>query len=202
MMRASDGSGGPPSRLRARLREETGELHRALDAQLALLTPELSIDRYRRVLRALHGYYAALEPRLLELARGLGETLPLVARAGLLERDLHALGVPPEQPAPARRGELPSLRAREQLAGCLYVLEGARLGGRVIARALDRLGLDRGRGGAFFAGDGEPEGRWPRVVAWLDELGADPALDQGAIVAAAADTFHTLARWLADRGLR
>jgi heme oxygenase len=52
------------------------------------------------------------------------------------------------------------------------VLEGACLGGQVIAPVLQRrLGVAEGSGASFFVGDGAATAaRWARVVAWLDDL--------------------------------
>src|SRR6188474_2838968 len=84
------GAGASP--LRLRLRRETAGLHQGLDARLALLTPDLSIDRYRCVLQIFYGFYAPIEAgllRLADVAPSLG--LPLRARAELLGDDLLTL---------------------------------------------------------------------------------------------------------------
>ncbi|MDQ3264086.1 MAG: hypothetical protein M3Y59_10550, partial [Myxococcota bacterium] len=87
---------------------------------------------------------------------------------------------------------LPPLAGPDELAGCLYVVEGASLGGRIIAASVGpRLGLDDNRGCSFFSGDGEEPGRrWTAVLRWLDELA--PRIDADRAVAAAAATFLTL----------
>lgn len=187
------------SAIRIRLRSETSALHRELERQLALLAPDLSLERYRRVLCAFHGFYAPVERRLPGLAAAappLG--IPLPVRTALLERDLRALSLPQAAiEALPRCSELPRLTGPEHLAGCLYVLEGASLGGQVVARALDRnLGLREDGGAAFFAGGREDVAvRWNRVVTWLDEVARGGAiLDE--MVAAACETFGTLARWM------
>jgi heme oxygenase (biliverdin-IX-beta and delta-forming) len=185
--------------LRSRLRTATAALHRSLETRLDLLSPHLSLERYQRLLRGFHGYYAAIEPRLVELARQTRATFGIVARTGHLEQDLLSLGVPPDAIAAAPRcAELPALLDREHLAGCLYVLEGSRLGGRVIARFVEEhLGLTRSRGCCFFADVGqEATRRWTEVVSWL-EGHAEPGVDQGQIVSSAAETFRSLERWLA-----
>jgi heme oxygenase len=81
------------------------------------------------------------------------------------------------------------------------VLEGAALGGQIIARELERqLGITRDNGAAFFVGEGAATAaRWTRVLAWLDEL-ARTGGREDEIVAAAIDTFRALTRWLHARG--
>jgi heme oxygenase len=117
------------SPMHARLRGETAELHRALETELDLLETTLDLGRYVAVLRAFHGYYAALEPRLQALALSSPPSgFELCARTPLLERDLAVLGLAPaELTALAGVSALPALCRVEHLAGCLYVVEGAAL---------------------------------------------------------------------------
>jgi heme oxygenase (biliverdin-IX-beta and delta-forming) len=198
--------------IHAQLRAETAELHTQLENQLKLLGSGLSLSRYRRVLEVFLGFYAPVETRLRLLASAappLG--VPLQARALLLQRDLLALGMAPGEIADVPQcAELPRLYEPEHLAGCLYVLEGASLGGRVIARALAReLILRSDNGAAFFAGDPGGAGmRWKRVLQWLEEVvradgrgGACNEARSREIVASACETFAALARWAQLQGL-
>jgi heme oxygenase len=189
--------------LRRVLKCETQALHERLDAELGLLEPGLTIHRYGRVLRAFHGFYAPVEAGLLRLAAASPPIgFPLRARSELIERDLRALGLSrPEIAALPRCTDLPRLACPEDLAGCLYVLEGACLGGQVIARALRRrFGLTEVTGISFFMGDAEATAtRWIVVVTWLDGVGREGARTEE-IVATARATFQTLARWLEQQG--
>lgn len=202
------GSNDAPTRpkasaLRPRLRQETAKLHDHLDAQLPLLDPHLSIGRYRDVLEVFLGFYAPLEANLARLASSAVSPfgLPLRLRTELIERDLLALGASPRQVAElARCTDLPRLSCLEDLAGCLYVLEGACLGGQVIAPALQRrLGLDRDTGASFLIGDAEATpARWNRVVGWLESLPSAGARIED-IVASACATFSALIEWVTRR---
>src|SRR6476620_1260938 len=202
------GSNDAPTRpkaspLRPRLKLETAKLHDHLDAQLPLLDPHLSIGRYRDVLEVYLGFYAPLEANLARLASSAVSPfgLPLRLRTELIERDLLALGASPRQVAELPRcTDLPRLSCLEDLAGCLYVLEGACLGGQVIAPALQRrLGLDRDTGASFFIGDAEATpARWNRVVGWLESLPSAGARVED-IVASACATFSALIEWVTGR---
>ena len=186
--------------LRQRLKRETTVVHQHLEAQLGLLDPRLDVQRYRRVLETFYGFYVPVEIDVARLAAAqvtLG--FPLRARAQLIERDLLALGLSPTDLARLPRcSDRPELSCVEDLAGCLYVLEGACLGGQVLTRLLHRhLGLTKGSGAAFFAGDEERTlPRWSLVVAWLDEL---PRIGASStkIISAATATFNAFARWAA-----
>lgn len=188
------------SALHRRLRQETAKLHDHLDAHLPLLDPHLSIDRYRDVLEVFLGFYAPLEDNLARLASSAVSPfdLPLRLRAELIERDLLALGASRRQVADLPRcTDLPRLSCLEDLAGCLYVLEGACLGGQVIAPVLQqRLGLDRDTGASFFIGDAEAtQARWNRVLGWLESLPSAGARTED-IVASACATFSALIEWV------
>jgi heme oxygenase len=193
-----------PSRsaIHLRLREETAALHAALDDGLDLLAFGLTIERYLSVLKAFYGFHAPLEVLLARVASVAPPPFPLARRAELLERDLAAVGVPPHEVAALPRcAEQPRLPLPEHLAGCSYVLEGAALGGRIIARELERrLGITRDSGASFFVGEGAgTAARWTRVLAWLDEV-ARKSGREDEIVAAAIDTFRALTSWLHARG--
>lgn len=181
-----------------RLRRETAPHHETLERQLDLLDPELSLDRYRLVLENFHGFYAAVEselPRLVATAPSLG--FPLRARAELLERDLLSLGLSRSDIAGLPGcADLPRLCRTEHLAGCLYVLEGACLGGQIIANALrGGLPLTDDHGLSFFVGDGSGTGaRWRLVLGWLEDLVRRGAIADE-IVASARETFSSLGRW-------
>lgn len=186
--------------LHRRLRSATEPDHRRLEAALDLTSPELSFERYCRVLAAFYGFYAPLEVRFRRFGPGappLG--FPLPDRARLLELDLTALGAPA---AVARCEDLPEIATTAELAGCLYVLEGAALGGQVLARSLaTRWQLTPSTGTAFFFGDGPraTKRRWALVLDWLERASRAGA-DASAAVAAASATFLALERWAVLQG--
>jgi heme oxygenase len=189
--------------LHQQLKRETAELHRRVEAQLGLMEPGLSIHRYQRVLRTLYGFYAPVEASLVRLtAAGPPLGFPLRARCELIESDLHALGLARHEFAGLPRCmDLPPLSCREDLAGCLYVLEGACLGGQVIAPALhQQLGLGKGSGASFFIGDAEAtSARWILFLTWLEGFERAGARSEE-IVDSACATFLTLARWVERQG--
>src|SRR5687767_9241775 len=195
---AGGDSGLTETSLRHRLKRETAAAHRHLEAQLGLLDATLDVHRYRRVLETLYGFYAPVEIDLARLAATeLPLGFPLRARAELIERDLLALGLSPaEIVALPLCSDRPELACVEDLAGCLYVLEGACLGGQVLSRLLHRrLGLTKGSGAAFFAGDEESTlPRWTLIVAWIDGLPRAGA-STTKIISAATATFDAFARW-------
>ncbi|MEO6419102.1 MAG: biliverdin-producing heme oxygenase [Polyangiaceae bacterium] len=185
--------------LRHMLKRGTAGPHRRLEAQLGLLEPGLDTRRYRRVLELLYGFYSPVERSLMCFASLV--PFPLRARSAQLEDDLTALGLHPAELAGLPQcADAPTLSCSEDLAGCLYVLEGASLGGQVAAPVLrERLGVAKGRGASFFAGDeASTPARWAAVVEWLEGLTRAGA-PAGPIVAAASATFEALAQWVAGQ---
>jgi heme oxygenase (biliverdin-IX-beta and delta-forming) len=193
------------STLHARLRTATAAVHLELERHLALLGPETSILRYTRIITLFYGFYRPVEAGLERLdARAPARDFPLRARTRLLERDLLALGLGVQTISELPTcHELPILAEPEHFVGCLYVLEGASLGGQVITRTLrERLDLADRSGLAFFAGDGAAAtvARWRSVLHWLDHINPS-ALRMEQIVASAHATFSSLLNWTRIQGL-
>jgi heme oxygenase len=183
-----------------RLKRATRARHAALESRSILLDPQLSLPRYRDCLCRFMGYYAPLEMRLhgSQGWQGAGFTYGERYKTPQLAQDLLALGVLPVQlPQLAQCRALPELASTAQLFGCLYVLEGATLGGQIVSRHLQAsLGLTPLSGSAFFGGYGEQTGsRWKAFGAHLSAFAVQSDCDD-AIVASAQATFDTLDRWL------
>ena len=204
-------SGGTLARLRAATRAH----HERAEARNPVLDPALDLAGYRRALAALHAFHAAVE-RALAAVPGLDAVVPeLEARwkAPLLARDLAALGVLPNATPDATLnatpdaapGAAPSVTWIDGLPAALgtcYVLEGATLGGQLVARRLrETLGVAPEAGGAFYAAYGEAIGpRWRAFGRAVDAWGERHPADVPRALAAAGDTFDALGDWLAAAG--
>jgi heme oxygenase len=198
-----------------RLKMATSASHTALEDQLPLMNADLSRNDYCQFVSRFFGFYAPLETQLLASPHWHQLAFDYTPRQKTprLARDLLALGLSDaELAAIPRCTDLPACTTPEQLLGCLYVIEGATLGGRSITRHLQtRLGLTPESGGAFFDGYGAQTGsHWKAFCTMLSEnadrqMGhsADDAADHlcvesrhAAIVASANQTFETLTHWL------
>ena len=190
-----------PTRMQ-RLREATRHAHMRIEGALPLLDPMLTRARYASVMAAFFGFYAGLEPRLLVAAGGHAADIELGRRGkvSLLSRDLRALGrTDAEIESLSRCLELPLAVTPSQALGVLYVLEGATLGGQVIARNLQAaLGLGATNGAAFFIGYGdETRAMWRSFSQHVDR---SAALDSEVAITSALDTFEKLRCWLVAAG--
>lgn len=139
----------PSADIMPRLRERTAGIHAAteeLPLMRALLAPTADANTYRHYLGALQAVYLAVEPVLYaNLSPALLSALGVRPKLPALQQDLAALAIrldasPGESPALRAPGLSSRIRAAVQgepaALGGLYVLEGATLGGRVIARRL------------------------------------------------------------------
>ena len=184
------------------LREATKEAHERLGRALPLTSPELTLDVYRVVLEAYYGFHAPLEPRLVVAAAKSDGAVPIRGREKLwrLRRDLRALGATDGRiDALPRCTWVPEVSTVQRALGCLYVIEGATLGGRIVARSVrEHLGLGPSTGASFFEGYGPATGAMWR--SFLDCLNAC-ATSRGEAVEAAVDTFGAFEHWLSVRGV-
>ncbi|WP_310572017.1 biliverdin-producing heme oxygenase [Gemmatimonas sp.] len=184
-----------------RLRAETALRHAEMEAALPLHNGQLTRATYQALLLRFWGFYKPLEQRLHLSALYAQPNFDYGARlkSPKLEHDLHDLGITSDMllRAPQCR-ELPVVTTLPQLLGCLYVIEGATLGGQVITRQLQaNAGLLPHAEARFFNGYGADTGpHWKATGAFLTERAE--AVDQDdAIVASANDTFYALGRWVA-----
>ncbi len=182
------------------LKMATRERHAALEGQLPLLDPLLSHENYRLLLGRFFGYYAPLETRLLALPwpDEIGFDYSGRHKTPRLAQDLIALGETPETLAQLPRcQDLPEVVTLSNQLGCLYVIEGATLGGQIITRHLQAtLGLTPETGAAFFNGYGAQTGaQWQTFCTMLTDLAERTGGDEE-IIATANRTFETLGQWL------
>jgi heme oxygenase len=190
---------------RDRLRRATAETHSRLHALRAfsrLISGSLTLSEYSWLLARLYGVHAPLEARLRGVpAPWCYDMDPLShANARLLDADLFALNGATSQIADLSTCvRLPVIGSPGAFVGCVYVIEGAGRGGRVMAQRLGALlgaGVTEGR--RFFLGcpvaDTSP---WLRCCIAVERGAADGHID--AMIAVAVDTFGALENWLQER---
>ena len=163
------------------LKAATAVHHERLERRVDIASRVRSRDAYRELLERFYGFYRPLEERL----QPYGETVELRPKAPLLARDVQSLGG--DVNALPQASRLPPTGSLAEALGVLYVLEGATLGGAVIAKlAQRRLGVTREQGGAFFgAYDAR---RWKAFKLVVERHGAADA--------AAVATFEDMEEWV------
>lgn len=178
--------GGTDDTLPDRLKAATSGIHATVEAEVGLMAPDLRRAEYVAILQRLADFHASLEP---VVAAALGDAGFMEPRRRLpaLLADLVALDAAGSRTAVT----VPDIAETPAALGALYVTEGARLGGRVIARHLTRvLGFEDGRGISYFAGrPGEVGPLWAALRIRL--AGIRSARDEQVVIDTALATFAT-----------
>jgi heme oxygenase len=177
-----------------RLKTETAAAHDRVDAGLDLLDGG---ERYAAALMRFWGFYAGVEPQL-DAWHAAAALLDWPQRRKLpaLRADLLALGLAPAaiEALPVRRFAGPPGTGAG--LGWLYVLEGATLGGAVIARRL-RAARTVPHGALRFHTlyGGGLGARWRAFHAVLSRWVGDDRERADAVVAGALATFAAFEEW-------
>ncbi|QXQ07605.1 biliverdin-producing heme oxygenase [Sphingosinicellaceae bacterium] len=176
-----------PPTLHAFLKRETRDLHDRVETGFDLTGRVRSLDGYRGALLALHHLHG-VAGAALDAVDWRGEAVDtdrMATRRGWLADDLRALGYDVPPPSSQRL----DLDGPVEALGCLYVLEGSMLGGRVIYRTIgSALGIGSANGGRYFCGFGSgTAGAWSEFVTVLDTHAV--AADGAAALRGARKTF-------------
>lgn len=175
--------------VRDRLRAATATAHLELERGLDLVS---RLDDRRDVvliLTRLHGLFARTEAAL---DATLGERIMRGRhRTPALARDLGALGLTDDEIARLPMPEPVALEGRDMSLGALYVLEGTRLGGRIIAREAAGRDWVPAAGLAFWRDDPDSGPLWRAFLVELEASGDVEACVRGALA-----MFEACTRWL------
>ncbi|MCW2993175.1 MAG: Heme oxygenase [Conexibacter sp.] len=183
----------------ATLKSVTAADHDRLERRFDLDRRLRSRPAYAGLLERMLGFYRPMEALLAPFAVRLdGMDYANRRKVPLLEADLRALGVPDRGARLPEAEVLPAVRSPEEAIGILYVLEGATLGGALIARqARVRLGITALAGGSFFGAYGTAAGsRWRSFGAAVELLTA--GIPTPATCAAAMACYSGMEAWLCD----
>ncbi len=188
------------------LRVATDELHRKLHLHplIVELLAHPSFDTYRMVLQSFLSFYRPLEPTLVECCYRFGDEDQYfqTTRTEQLVEDLEALGWRSDRlTGPHEHVNLPQLKTRGALVGCLYVVRGSALGGRAILERIGgHLSIENCR--RFLMNDGvETQACWSAFHAYC-ELVCQTVEARRAATQTARQTFESIAECFAmDRNL-
>ena len=196
------------SSILTRLRVETRGEHDAVERVLDLTGAALTREAYRLRLEQFYGFYgpleAALQSRCARKAEDAEESnLSGATRSALasrlnktahLRQDLHHLGVMTDDLPLCYH--LPMLTTQAEVLGCLYVVEGATLGGRLITQHIQAaLAITPTTGGGFFEGYAGDTGKMWQAMRHLLVSCALDTQTEDAMVANAIATFACLRGW-------
>lgn len=173
--------------------EKFGPLH-------AIPAKTLTIDAYAKILTRLYGFVLPAENMIRDMI-GTQNIFPdygIRKRIPHLEKDLAFLGLPKHdlQGVPDCT-IIPQLDTVPKAIGCLYLFEGSRLGGLVLAKALrEQFRLENYQGYAYFASDGQdvPE-LWRSFRFFVEDYVAKGG-NGTEIIDTATSSFAALNSWL------
>lgn len=184
------------------IKKQTSENHHRLEQSNLLhliTTPLLTAQHYHKILRIFYGYFSPLEKEISKI-KLIQQYLPdydTRRKASMIKVDLLSLkAIKPEETL-AICHDLPEIKTASQAFGCLYVLEGSTLGGRMIAKSLKKnLNLDHTHGASFFNGYGQETGsKWKTFQEALSNFSLNFKEDHE-VIKSANDTFHKFEIWI------
>ena len=179
----------------AELRKATSDLHDKIDSDPRMSEYLQSTEGLARLLGRWYGFLRPYEQALSAAASSDKWTLFLSARrkTHLIVSDLKTFGVSVEN-LPCCSA-LPDLQNEAQMFGSMYVTEGSTLGGRYIARQIEKtLGLIGNKGYSFFNGYGEnTQLRWKEFGRVVEDRCLEDCQEA---MKAAVTTFECIHRWL------
>lgn len=186
--------------IHSELKQSTRDLHCALAGKSqVLLSADITLDKYAAVQQKFYGLYRPIEVRLLSTCISDDPELQLENRLmlSLLLDDLVALAVEPDEISRLPHCDsLPRIETLPEALGCLYVLEGSTIGGKIITGHLTRaLSLGASRGCAFFNGYGDDVGRLGSSFLGGLARHCERYADEDVIVRSACQTFASLDQW-------
>lgn len=178
----------------AKLKEATREQHEGTEQSVSIMDQMFSIDNYKTLLSKFYRFYSSMETELVKLdLKKYGYEFADRLKTSKLETDLKNLGIWDEAKMLPAFQKTPKVDSPEKAFGCLYVLEGATLGGQIIKRHLkEHLDLTSDNGGSFFNGYGEKTGEmWKEFIQITTDF-ANSANDDETIIQTAKETFDSI----------
>jgi heme oxygenase len=176
------------------LKKETAARHIDVEKTMNPLIQDIrSVDDYASLLKIFFGFYFPLQNKISHFVTAT-DLADINERnlALLVLEDLHSLGQPVTDLSTC--SNLPEISNKAQAFGCLYVMEGSTLGGRIISKWLQKnpfISLQEEQL-HFFNGYQEQTGsKWKTFLDALNEQ-----QDIKAVIDAANETFILFQNWI------
>ena len=181
----------------AMLKRETASVHeQVMEESWAkrVLSIDYTLPEYRGLLQKYYGFYLPLETLLLDF--GTSVFYPARLKHPLLHQDLNVLHSP-DRFDPVIYSKLPEISGVPSALGICYVLEGATLGGQIIAKHLkNSLVLKEQEALPFFNGYSPDTAKmWTGLKTQTRDIVRTPQ-ELTVILEAALETFNSLSNWM------
>ncbi|WP_433973049.1 biliverdin-producing heme oxygenase [Tunturiibacter lichenicola] len=177
-----------------RLRLETSAAHNSVEQAIPLMGREFTSKEYISCLRRIQGIVGTWEQVAVNSPIGwVRELVVERQRCHLLDQDLRFFGI---SEINSERPVLPRMNDEASLLGTMYVMEGSKLGGKLIARHVQNtLELTSGNGTAFFRDHGRQTGLlWKQFCDILRVRVTDP--ESGQVIESAKEMFRVFGSWV------
>lgn len=182
------------------LKSATKISHDQLEKELDLLSPDVTLTDYKRILERFWGVYLPVENHIRNSE--LKNMYEGRWKSDLLKDDLLKLGS-----AKKEIDELPLCEVFQrpmslsEILGTLYVLEGSSLGALILTKHFhSKFNLRNLNGLSFFTGyEDKTLMMWKEWRALSENMAREKNLSSSAIVSQAINTFTELRNWLTGR---
>ncbi|WP_028979138.1 biliverdin-producing heme oxygenase [Sporocytophaga myxococcoides] len=182
-----------------KIKRQTAENHAAMEnsnLMKPVVSRELSLESYKNILIKFYGFFHPLENSINSFSdiHNYLHDFETRRKSTALKDDLHKLGCNEEINL---CNDLPEIKTSSQALGCLYVMEGSTLGGRMISRIIsETISLNKDSGVSFFNGYGEETGKkWKSFCEALTHY-SSAVNDDDTIIDAANETFIKFKNWV------
>ena len=134
------------------IKEATKEAHLALEKKVVCKIKAIqNADDYANFLKYFYAYFSHLEKAMAPfITEARLPYLKSRRNSGYLKRDIESLGGTVDH---LPKTTVPAIENHLQAFGALYVMEGSIMGGRIIVKLLENVGIRQGV--SFFSGYGE-----------------------------------------------
>ncbi|MFN8673920.1 MAG: biliverdin-producing heme oxygenase [Candidatus Sericytochromatia bacterium] len=180
-----------------KIREKTLQFHDEFTGwAFKIMNGTVSEDEYKKALKIFYGFYKPLEEKIL-LVDGVDLDLAKRIKVELLIKDMKDLGVTEEEIGQITLcNDLPEIENQAKLLGCMYVIEGATLGGQLVGGKLDEFLRLNGNGSRFFYSYKENvRPFWKEFMDYINEYSAKTGIEDE-IVESSFNTYMKFNKWL------
>ncbi len=160
----------------------------------------ITLEQYKNVLKTFYGFYQPFEQKIEapEEWKNIDFNIEGRRKAFLAIKDLKALGASDEEISNIEIcNDLPEIKNVAQALGCMYVLEGATLGGQLTANKLKEIfNFTPETGTAFFSSYVEEvRPMWKSFGDLINKYSEENKIEEP-IVNASHETYFKLNDWL------
>ncbi|MEK7434243.1 MAG: biliverdin-producing heme oxygenase [Cyanobacteriota bacterium] len=183
-----------------KIREKTLQYHDEFTGwAFKIFNGTISIEEYKNALKVFYGFYKPVEEKM-NVGNDKDFTLDMLKRIklNLLINDMKNLGITQEEIDKIECcTDLPEMNNQAQLLGCMYVIEGATLGGQLVGGKLEEfLKLD-GKGSEFFFSYKEnTRPFWKEFMDYINEYSEKTSIEDP-IIDSSHEMYMKFNKWLA-----